>query len=157
MIRWVRKHVDYWRAGRLVGFTSHQLEDATGVSVTHEDGSFSWLRETEKQRDARHADTLAVARSSHDWMYPSEVMETWRPGSQPWPWSWDDERDDLNSRGELDSLIDEWDPAVCDPVLLGHDGRVWNGHHRVLAADKAGRRLPVFKTTEGEPIPEELM
>jgi len=87
----------------------------------------------------------------------AEIIGTWRPGSRPAPWSWQNEQDDLNSRGELTALIADWDPERCDPVLLGYDGRVWDGHHRVLAANARGESVPVFMAVEGEPIPEELM
>jgi hypothetical protein len=32
--------------------------------------------------------------------------------------------------------------GVRKPVVLGTDGRVWDGHHRLLAAHVAKRRVP---------------
>jgi hypothetical protein len=82
------------------------------------------------------------------------IISEWRPGSQDW--TWDDEQRDIAERvcccrshecespsigaeGHyqrqiVDKLRDEgewWDAAT---ILLGNDGRVWDGHHRILAA-----------------------
>ena len=79
----------------------------------------------------------------------TDIIERWRPGSARTDgWTWDDER------AHLESIICEccgrpghyqagiitrlrlfgptWSP-VAAPVL-GSDGRVWDGHHRICAA-----------------------
>lgn len=75
-----------------------------------------------------------------------EVMRRWRPGSYEPPWSWADEEADIEARtpGRLEqlrrSLIRN---GFDEPVLLGDDGRVWDGHHRIIAAARAGLDIPV--------------
>lgn len=67
------------------------------------------------------------------------LMAGWRPGSHGDDWTWDDERRDLyESAGHRSrtlaveaSILAE---GVREPVLLGSDGRVWDGHHRVVIA-----------------------
>ena len=73
----------------------------------------------------------------------SEIMGRWRPGSYDPPWTWDDEAADLDSRGELADLTESVrEHGVREPVLLAGDGRVWDGHHRVIAAYRAQRPVP---------------
>jgi hypothetical protein len=66
------------------------------------------------------------------------LMATWRPGSCPEPWDWDDEIRDLTTRDEdhMRAFTAEVAKAgaVLVPVKLGHDGRVWDGHHRIVVA-----------------------
>ncbi|HUW00829.1 MAG TPA: hypothetical protein VMW08_00625 [Acidimicrobiales bacterium] len=69
-----------------------------------------------------------------DHLTPAEIITRWRPGSHPPPWDWNDEARDLDSRNELAELTATFNPDLCDPVTLGDDGRVWDGHHRILAA-----------------------
>lgn len=69
------------------------------------------------------------------YLSPDEIMARWRPGSHDEPWSWRDERDWLWKRPEMDALMSSIQIAgVLVPVLLGDDGRVWDGHHRIVAA-----------------------
>jgi hypothetical protein len=73
------------------------------------------------------------------------IMSTWRPGSYPEPWSWADEIADLKSRGELHSMSADFlrEAAWDESIILGGDGRVWDGHHRIIAAYMTGvRSLP---------------
>lgn len=72
-----------------------------------------------------------------------EIMEHWAPGSYGPEWTWGDEEAELNARGELDVLADQ----VCvngftEPVLLGDDGRVWDGHHRILVGHMMAIPVP---------------
>lgn len=88
----------------------------------------------------------AVTKSSEDWqltrMPLRRILAEWRPGSHDW--SWDDEYadlvdDDVTRRIEervLDEGIGFTDHIA--PVLLGSDGRVWDGHHRIVLAMKHG-------------------
>lgn len=69
------------------------------------------------------------------WVAAETIMRVWRPGSHGDEWTWDDERADLESRHELRTLtmaVRRY--GVLEPVQLGYDGRVWDGHHRILAA-----------------------
>ena len=77
----------------------------------------------------------------------AEIVAKWVPGSQEQPWTWDDESRDIESRvcvccdqpGHYQRQIVEkmqaegewWEEAT---ILLGPDGRVWDGHHRIVAA-----------------------
>lgn len=64
-----------------------------------------------------------------------ELMSQWRVGSGDW--SWDDEFHWLRiNHGErLDLLATSLqETGQHDPIQLGSDGRVWDGHHRVCAA-----------------------
>jgi hypothetical protein len=72
----------------------------------------------------------------------STLLAGWAPGSFPQPWTWADESADLYIPGEF--LRDVMANGVREPVLLGIDGRVWDGHHRIVAAIRLGLRdVPV--------------
>lgn len=76
-----------------------------------------------------------------DVMPAQAIMDKWRPGS--YDWSWDEEEDELDARGELDILANQ--VQVCgftEPVLLGDDGRVWDGHHRILVGRMLALDVP---------------
>jgi hypothetical protein len=82
------------------------------------------------------------------------IVKKWRPGSHDEPWSWLDETVDLIQRegptfGALINWIREHgvEPNPEEPVLLGDDWRVWDGHHRICAAALVG---------EGVLVPVEL-
>lgn len=108
------------------------------------------------------ADTPTSARV--DW-----VMRHWRPGSKDEPWTWEDEEQDLlkipcptvhaRSEGIEVEECDDPEPGcyqrkleswlreqgeVTQPICLGTDGRVWDGHHRLVAAKRLGfERVPI--------------
>ena len=83
-------------------------------------------------------------------MTPGEIMEFWRPGSHDEPWTWADEAADL--AGELDDMINDIQVnGILHPVVLGVDGRVWDGHHRILAARALGVRVPVIDSDSDAP------
>lgn len=84
-----------------------------------------------------------------------EAMRRWRPGSHEW--SWRHETADLLHRDTakmitlLDSirrfgLMSPWGHE--DPIILGDDGRVWSGHHRLVAARIINPDLPLPEGTE---------
>lgn len=86
------------------------------------------------------------------------VLRLYRPGSHDW--TWDDEERDLLSHGCLCATVDpQVDFINCGQpghyqlmledylrglgrveqgVLLGNDQRVWDGHHRIVAARRLG-------------------
>jgi len=94
----------------------------------------------------------------------SELLENYRPGSFDPPWSWDDEVHDLHHNAPCPTAYaitqgidvepcDDPSPgcyqrrleehlrevgAITQPVCLGGDGRVWDGHHRIVAAIRLG-------------------
>lgn len=64
-----------------------------------------------------------------------ELINNYRPGSNDWDWT--SEYLDLISRdwAKIDSLmVSISEEGIKTPVLLGPDGRVWDGHHRIVAA-----------------------
>lgn len=69
-----------------------------------------------------------------------ELLTTWRPGSHDW--SWAKEQQDLLTRDAEKTaiirqrvLMDGFNFAnLHSPILLGSDGRVWDGHHRIILA-----------------------
>jgi len=87
-----------------------------------------------------------VAQVMNQHKYPHElqqvpfdyIMNNWRPGSHDW--DWEDERLDLLTRdwvrtGKLRDTIRERGFGFADatsPIKLGNDGRIWNGHHRLI-------------------------
>lgn len=95
----------------------------------------------------------------------SEVLGRWVPGSHDQPWTWDDEEREILSHPCKCATVD---PAVefidcgqaghyqlkmeahiaehglTQGVCLGPDGRVWDGHHRIVAARRLGlTEIPV--------------
>lgn len=71
-----------------------------------------------------------------------EILKKWRPGS--YDWAWQQEFDDLKDSPvtkEIEARVDKEGISFVDcisPVLLGSDGRVWDGHHRIVIAMKRG-------------------
>jgi len=68
----------------------------------------------------------------------AQIITFWRPGSGDW--SWADEYADVMSQErttEIYRRVDAEGISFIDsvaPVLLGNDGRVWDGHHRICIA-----------------------
>lgn len=82
------------------------------------------------------------------------ILAEYAPGSRAQPWTWDDEERDILQRvccccGEpghyqlaLEVLLREH--GITQGVCLGSDGRVWDGHHRIVAARRLGiKNVPV--------------
>ncbi|WP_323986217.1 ParB N-terminal domain-containing protein [Microbacterium plantarum] len=39
--------------------------------------------------------------------------------------------------------------GIQEPILLGSDGRIWDGHHRIYAAHRLGlKRVPVVRSDD---------
>ena len=70
---------------------------------------------------------------------PSVVVAKWAVGSCDWSW-WEECADLLGREQERvwGLVADVRVNGVREPVLLGDDGRVWDGHHRLVAALLAG-------------------
>ena len=80
----------------------------------------------------------------------ADLMARWRPGSaDATGWTWADEADDLLSRracaccektGDYQTGLETQirRNGIWPPILLGDDGRVWDGHHRIVAAWRLG-------------------
>lgn len=106
------------------------------------------------------------------WAPAEWIMAGWRPGSydthadyyeanpdsgpcrygdyepSKMPWTWEDEAVDIDRHGELVPVVFSARlVGIFTPVLLGDDGRVWGGHHRILGAARAGELVP-FETAD---------
>lgn len=72
----------------------------------------------------------------------AQILTFWRPGSHDW--SWADEYADLMGPDKVKTDAIHRRVAAegydfldyISPVLLGSDGRVWDGHHRICLAIK---------------------
>lgn len=106
--------------------------------------------------------TLAELRAAmRDTLPTGVVLAIWRPGSGDWDWptEWADiiridhvNRNDASAspppvsptpwRGTSSSLADLISDiaanGVTTPLMLGDDGRVWDGHHRLFVARLLG-------------------
>lgn len=75
-------------------------------------------------------------------------LNTYPPGSHGDDWTWDDEHADLWTRDSAHMLAMAHHlhkGGTLPPVTVGDDGRVWDGHHRVVAHMHLGRRRIAFK------------
>ena len=72
------------------------------------------------------------------------LVTEWRPGS--FDWTWPEEYEDVMARPETAAIrarVDAEGIGFLDhiaPILLGSDGRVWDGHHRICIAMERGIR-----------------
>lgn len=103
-----------------------------------------------------------------------DILARYQPGSHDQPWTWEDEARDLHSlpcpteyaraQGIEVEPCDDPEPGcyqrkleahlrdlgrIDQPVCLGTDGRVWDGHHRIVAAIRLG--LTEAPTEDEEP------
>lgn len=68
----------------------------------------------------------------------AQILTFWKPGSHDWTWA--DEYADLINDPVTDRIRERVNHEGIDfidhvaPVLLGNDGRVWDGHHRICIA-----------------------
>lgn len=107
----------------------------------------------------------AVTEARTDEILLTDLLRDYAPGSHSPPWSWEDEARDLLSMpclcpseppgpwiecdtpGHYQLMLEEHlrrAGRVDQPICLGDDGRVWDGHHRVVAAIRLGfDRLPI--------------
>lgn len=85
---------------------------------------------------ADEQDALALM-ADHRVMLPlAAVLAGWRDGDEH---GWEVEFDQLRSdqRDYLDTLASSvQEVGIRLPILLGSDGRVWDGHHRLCVADE---------------------
>lgn len=71
----------------------------------------------------------------------SRVLEEIRCGSKDW--SWEEEWADLDRRHADTAYLTTLEKqiktnGITDPVLIGSDGRLWDGHHRLRLAVRLG-------------------
>ncbi|MBE4790267.1 ParB N-terminal domain-containing protein [Streptomyces caniscabiei] len=88
------------------------------------------------------ADTTPAETSVELQVWPlKRILTEVRCGSEDWPW--EEEWADLARRhaetGYLDRLADQIsENGITMPVLIGSDGRLWDGHHRLCVAVRLG-------------------
>ena len=78
------------------------------------------------------------------------VLDNWRPGSahetlvQKWTWKdefeWIFKEDDYDKYGLLVSISRF---GLKEPILLGDDWRVWDGHHRIYVCARLLNRSKI--------------
>lgn len=81
------------------------------------------------------------------------LLEHYRPGSHNY-WSWSSEFLFIEAQlhaefreGEFLDHVEEF--GILNPIVLGDDKRVWDGHHRLYAAWKLGyEEVPVVRGAE---------
>jgi hypothetical protein len=88
----------------------------------------------------------------------SHLLRDYRPGWYRQPWSWDDLERNTRTRqclccgrpGHYLRVMEERVAAqgFVEPILLGDDGTVRDGHHRILAARTAGIEWVPLETEE---------
>lgn len=77
-----------------------------------------------------------------EWWSLDRLLREVRPGSRDW--TWQQEHDDLwFSVHAGTSVMDDLATSMQtegqrEPVILGDDGRLWDGHHRVAVAMRLG-------------------
>jgi len=68
----------------------------------------------------------------------TEITTSWRPGS--YDWTWREEYEDVMKQDRIRGVRDRVNAEGLGfidhiaPILLGNDGRVWDGHHRICLA-----------------------
>lgn len=75
-----------------------------------------------------------------------EILERWSPGSGEWDWPTEWANITPHKNGTLVARLIRSIAAkgVKKPLQLGDDGRVWDGHHRLLLARLLGiKDMPV--------------
>ncbi len=66
------------------------------------------------------------------------VLSNWRDGDDH-GWATEFEWLDKNHRVQLDTLAASiQETGIQEPILLGNDGRVWDGHHPLYVALELG-------------------
>lgn len=96
------------------------------------------------------------------------VLAAFRPGSQDPPWDWAHETrwvaDDVDSTtgqpGAYQARLEDHLRALPGPgcghrIHLGDDGRIWDGHHHLIAATRLGitHLAAVCTCTASQPCP----
>lgn len=92
-----------------------------------------------------------MPRTVADALRLDHLLGIFRVGSGDW--SWQEEHDQLYARPYQVALTEKIaQEGIREPVLLGSDGRVWDGHHRICAAMHLGLdAVPVEWASERAP------
>jgi hypothetical protein len=78
----------------------------------------------------------------------ADLLRDYRPGSYDPPWTWANEERDIRAReclccgkdGHYQEMLEAHlaEHGLTQGVCLGGAGRVWDGHHRIIAARRLG-------------------
>lgn len=106
------------------------------------DETLDALGEAERERDAALSSLVSVRREDGHLVHSvllDHLLGVFRPGSQEWSW-WHEYRDLMYREPDaMRHMIDSVRRGgILEPILLGDDGRVWDGHHRIAAAMHLG-------------------
>lgn len=139
---WMERHGAWFEGEQIEAWTSSEdHDDAPQVTLMYR--ALKLAERTTMPDPAEYEHGSGV-------MDAETIMRRWRPGSYDFtnsgrPWSWADEEADIG-QDEIDDLADKVQVnGFTEPVLLGDDGRVWDGHHRIIV----GRTLAL-------PVPFEM-
>ena len=95
----------------------------------------------------------------------AQIVTFWRPGSGDWSWA-DEYADLMDGEGKevTERILARVDSEGIDfadsfaPVSLGTDGRIWDGHHRIVIAIQRGiHSLMCEVATTGELVPDQIL
>lgn len=80
---------------------------------------------------------MSGQQAAAEMMRLDHLLAVFRVGSGDW--SWQEEYDDLYTQPWQTMLTEQIaTEGIREPVLLGSDGRIWDGHHRICAAMRLG-------------------
>lgn len=117
-------------------------DDATTVMLSGPDGEPYWLELDPGRAAVLREDLVGPGVDAQFQVWPlKRVLAEVRCGSEDWPW--EEEWADLDRRhadtGYLDRLEEQiGQNGITMPVLIGSDGRLWDGHHRLRIAVRLG-------------------
>lgn len=83
-----------------------------------------------------------------------DIIARWRPGSQGDDWSWAHEWACMMvdpKTSAIWEMVEREGIGFADafhPILLGNDGRVWDGHHRICIALQRGIESVMVEVVE---------
>lgn len=110
----------------------------------------------------RHESAPSNAATTRDSISLADLLATISPGWHVEPWTWKDEERDIALRlclccgrlGHHQKRVEALVVAaggVIEPVCIGDDGRLHDGHHRVIAAMHLGiERIPLETRYEAD-------
>lgn len=133
------------------------VPETSSADRMHDLSRDCWCEPTEKEGELHHnrnapgvgytahpEATLSVpTNAQYAYSTADSVMAAVTPGDRTtWPselrWLWTEHRDQLLAL--MDRVLAE---GFLEPIVLGFDGRLWDGHHRLAVAKALGILVPV--------------
>lgn len=70
-------------------------------------------------------------------MCAADIVRTWAPGSRSEGWTWAQEAAEVVQHPSWDDVVTSiakcgYEDREDARIVLGHDRRVWDGHHRIV-------------------------